>query len=384
MAIPDRKYITNETGSVPGTVGAFSDPTCNPEGSNRPTDYQDITYTEMKRQRIKPAKLLPTPATYVEDVSGLSRVYPCDVNIVPGSYYRGMGGHNAAHFGEAATFPKSYSPSTSAINQARLTAFNRLNAESTQLGETLATFSQTTRMVTKRAFQVGEIALALKRGDFKKLSSMLKGDVPGSVKRLSPSRRLADGWLELEFGWKPLLSDVHLAVEMYRNGIVEGQIANSRANVTKGGFGPKGQSYKGNADRIAKNGANASIKLYATVSNPTLATLNQLGLINPASIGWQLLPFSFVVDWFLPVSKALSSMTASVGYDVTMECRVSESATLTFYRYCGEPQIYRRTVRRTIHSNPVVPKPEVRLDLKAKSMWHLNTALALLRQRFGR
>jgi hypothetical protein len=50
------------------------------------------------------------------------------------------------------------------------------------------------------------------------------------------------------------------------------------------------------------------------LSNPKLAELSSLGLINPLEIVWEVLRYSFVVDWFLPVGEWLGSLTADVGY----------------------------------------------------------------------
>jgi hypothetical protein len=49
------------------------------------------------------------------------------------------------------------------------------------------------------------------------------------------------------------------------------------------------------------------------MSNPQLATINSLGLTNPIAVAWELVPFSFAVDWFLPVGNTLSALTAGQG-----------------------------------------------------------------------
>jgi hypothetical protein len=41
--------------------------------------------------------------------------------------------------------------------------------------------------------------------------------------------------------------------------------------------------------------------------------LESAGLVNPLSIAWELLPWSFVVDWFIPVGNTLEAMTAGYG-----------------------------------------------------------------------
>jgi hypothetical protein len=41
--------------------------------------------------------------------------------------------------------------------------------------------------------------------------------------------------------------------------------------------------------------------------------MGQLGLTNPASMAWAALPYSFVVDWLLPVGTMLGALSAPVG-----------------------------------------------------------------------
>jgi hypothetical protein len=49
-------------------------------------------------------------------------------------------------------------------------------------------------------------------------------------------------------------------------------------------------------------------RVIAQITNPNLFLANQLGLIDIA-LPWKLLPFSFVVDWFINVEQVLSSVT---------------------------------------------------------------------------
>jgi hypothetical protein len=49
------------------------------------------------------------------------------------------------------------------------------------------------------------------------------------------------------------------------------------------------------------------------VTNPNMFLANQLGFLNPALVAWELVPFSFVVDWFVNVGAVISSMTDFMG-----------------------------------------------------------------------
>jgi len=62
--------------------------------------------------------------------------------------------------------------------------------------------------------------------------------------------------------------------------------------------------------------------IHATVNGPELASLKQFGLANPLSIAWELVPWSFVVDWVLPVGEFLDACTATFGLTFKDGCRV--------------------------------------------------------------
>lgn len=55
-----------------------------------------------------------------------------------------------------------------------------------------------------------------------------------------------------------------------------------------------------------------------TVNNPNLLLLNKLGLLNPASIAWELVPYSFVLDWFANINTVLSQFTDFAGLNTDL------------------------------------------------------------------
>jgi hypothetical protein len=67
-----------------------------------------------------------------------------------------------------------------------------------------------------------------------------------------------------------------------------------------------------------------------SVSNPNLAIANQMGFVNPLSVAWEAVPFSFVVDWFSNVGQCLSAMTDFVGFNI------ERSYTTVFVSLTGE------------------------------------------------
>jgi hypothetical protein len=54
----------------------------------------------------------------------------------------------------------------------------------------------------------------------------------------------------------------------------------------------------------------AVMKVRCTVDNPFLRHLSVLGLTNVHAVVWEKIPFSFVIDWLIPIGKALENMNA--------------------------------------------------------------------------
>lgn len=124
-----------------------------------------------------------------------------------------------------------------------------------------------------------------------------------------------------------------------------------------------------------------------------LQDLNQLGLTNPVEVVWELVPYSFVVDWFLDVGGWVSSLSAAVGVTfvegsqtlmqktdlITGFDLVHDSATtVTTYPKRGWWTAGRmeRSVLASLPTPALLPSVKERLGL-----FHLATGLSLLVQR---
>jgi len=59
----------------------------------------------------------------------------------------------------------------------------------------------------------------------------------------------------------------------------------------------------------------AEVKCFieATILDPGAFTREKFGLANPAVIAWEVVPWSFAVDWFIPIGDVLSAASATSG-----------------------------------------------------------------------
>jgi hypothetical protein len=70
-----------------------------------------------------------------------------------------------------------------------------------------------------------------------------------------------------------------------------------------------------------------------------LYLLSQLGLANPAAVAWELVPFSFVVDWFTDAGTFINSFTDFLGCSVTnsYQVHILKFEDHQVYTYAGAP-----------------------------------------------
>lgn len=231
---------------------------------------------------------------------------------------------------------------TDARNEAVTKALNKIADQKINLGESLATFGQTLRMFTSR----GEVLLeALKfiRRD--------KSLLPFLAKRIRDLRReglvtaAASRYLEYIYGLKPLMDDVYTGGELLKGKAVSPMLlkAVGYANRTRN-RGPRSNWKVASYSRINRLSHQETVKVKCTLwarADPNysgLRALNQLGLVNPASLAWDLVSYSFVVDWFVPVGPVLSALTAPMGLlfvDGTIATRASGTLQAQYFVESG-------------------------------------------------
>ena len=176
--------------------------------------------------------------------------------------------------------------------------------------EIYATRIQTANTVAKRVGQLANAMLSLKRGKWKQfkrhlgLSKNLKK--PGAHK----FEDIPGLWLEYSFGWAPLISDIYTILD----NTFDSPKSKIEASVKRESTRPYTKStnyveHKGESQTLCV--AKACVNVQVDV--PALAALSQYGITNPLAVAWELVPYSFVVDWFLPVGDYIEQMNATAG-----------------------------------------------------------------------
>lgn len=198
-----------------------------------------------------------------------------------------------------------------AASQARARLIGKLHYGDASLGVTLGSVRQSRAMILSRLKQARNLLLKAKsfertaefKRDLRSFANMPLKDV---------AKGLADTHLEWIFGWVPLYTDIHSAMLVLAGDLPGDFCRSTGSNVTVLSGAP------GSSPRIDCNVRNKSVwSTQVTVENPNLWLLNRLGLINPAVVAWDLVPWSFVVNLFVNVNSVLKSFTDLVGLKFT-------------------------------------------------------------------
>lgn len=313
-------------------------------GIPNPYGYVPIWWT-LRSVSYRQAKPFNLPLAYYQEINSITRFEPHSsnpadwVSIENCPYIDWNSGYGAA------CYNKAYARFKSSLGDSAAVAVN------------FAEGRQSMAMVTERCSQLYRFSRALKRLDFASAFSILgltaveverrprvsrfkvdmwsrkwtkhhyspRGTKPGykassenaSIERFRTvtlrrsSKSFADNWLELHFGWAPAVSDIYTATKILsdpwdQKGLKKTASASNTAEVTFGAW-PGPTSYKG----VVKQTVYISAEVIGV--NPNLELASRLGLVNLASVAYELVPWSFVLNWFASVEEYLASFTDFAG-----------------------------------------------------------------------
>ncbi len=180
---------------------------------------------------------------------------------------------------------------------------NEIKAQKVNLTVSIAELGKTTDMVASFAHDAFGFLRSLRNGRLLDAVNAIKKP------RTRSDKALASRWLEYSYGWTPLMFEVHGLSELIYNRIKSEYI---HGNV-KSTYRYRNNYSSGN-DLIRENLVVFRKNDYRyKVSSVGLKTLAESGITNPSLVLWELVPYSFVVDWFVGVGDYLSSLDAMVG-----------------------------------------------------------------------
>lgn len=184
--------------------------------------------------------------------------------------------------------------------------------DSAQVGLALMEAKASLAMAERRLVQFGQLFKGIITKNFRLVAKAI-GNTKKSreVFRKTKGRPISETYIEWLFGWKPMIDDVQNVIEILGRDF-------SGSTITAKAMETSYQEYVVSSIReyrTFKGRHKISGKL--VVTNPNALLASQMGLTNPASLVWEAIPFSFLVNWFIPIGKYLATWDHGLGYKFT-------------------------------------------------------------------
>lgn len=217
----------------------------------------------------------------------------------------------------------------SVLNSLKIQLLDELHDMDVNLAVAYAERTATADLVRGTATKLLKGARAIKKGNFNEAArhlglprSGLRKDHQGKWRRTNYTRdAFSQKWLEFSYGWVPLYNDMYGSLVAADKALAKKpdrlipavkqahheETMENHTNVIDY-YGPWTQVVeKIHVKQVMKMACKVKIE------NPVLATVQSVGLTNPALVAWELVPFSFVVDWVLPIGNWLTAIAPLVG-----------------------------------------------------------------------
>lgn len=223
----------------------------------------------------------------------------------------------------------------------------------------LGELPETVKMVSEPVLDVLRAYRHVRKGRFDKAVKIFKTRDPA----FRVDRHASNAWLSLQYGWLPAISDAYAAAEAYDAIVREKPFTyiRARSKATKN-FPAAKSTY--NVGAVTMYGIAVILKTTYKQS-----IWESLGILNPAVLAWELLPFSFVLDWAYDIGSWLELVTTLPSgqgstYITTERIWKTEMGPVSTtakdvkgsegFRYSS---VY---LKRTISSAPGVPPPRLK------------------------
>lgn len=208
--------------------------------------------------------------------------------------------------------------------------YSKLLDQKVDLATALAEGAKSVNMIADLLMRLLQFFLGLYRLN---PSRIVKG-FTGLVKDLLPlsTKKLSNDFLAYRYGITPLISDISGSVEQIAEYFdSEPKVfARSRKRTVIDNSDPFSwiPAPLGFEKQVIKDKVTIDIvyKVTYTIENLGQRRLAELGFTNPVNVNWELVPFSFVVDWFIPIGNYLRDMSSVSGL------RVKECTRTTTFR----------------------------------------------------
>jgi hypothetical protein len=267
----------------------------------------------------------------------------------------------------------------------------KLKKSDVNLGVAFAERKETAHLLGDTATRLAKSIRQLRHGNVRNAMN----ELGISSKRGEPrGSNVPQQWLGMQYGWKPLLSDVYGACSALEKApAADWRVTTKAASKSTQGWTHQWTGLGAGLGSAKVENSNYT-RLDALPGNELLGSLASLGITNPLLIVWERVPFSFLVDWALPIGDWLDSVDALLGYE---SCFYSSSDytvcnwetrgvddRLEDQRFKNDYRESKKLVRLYRETSDSVPLPTFPRIKDPTSLGHMANGLALLAGQFGR
>lgn len=316
-----------------------------------------------------------------------------DLKLVPSNTVNDVYEYDGSYT-PASRFPKTdrVLPSVDAnmVRRAETECLGKLKDLNVNYAVALAESRKTVGLVGKTIWQLYDAYRHAKKLRWKQAARSLGVSPPGFKKS---SKDVSGRWLELQYGWLPLMGDLYGLYEDNRKGFLRSA---PRVSVQRTILKPV-SDFKKSFDSLDINYSHSDgskygvkVRLDYQLDSSALSSAASAGLLNPFVVAWELVPFSFVIDWALPIGNWLEAFDASygltfIGGSKTTFVRINRKGVCKHKRAREPYRIHAADLtsqfdyfkmNRSIYGSPPIPTPYWKSPI---STAHALNALALLR-----
>lgn len=323
MARTSTVYVKHGNRHVYDGQGSYPNNTVHTEREGQVTTKTTVTRSDIQRARSNGGFRPPLPYSYTESKEGpliwsIAARESSYAKVSPGLVSPWSKAQLSGAFHVISTRPPA-SPSGNAARRMSTQMLNDLKDQRVNLSMALASRKQTASLLASSARTLHNSATSALKGNFKKAFRVLG-------LRYRPQQSVANKYLALVFGYRPLINDIYGLYEELcspksnRMMVVVRGKANERVrrNVYTSSVYTDSGSYnfgRGIARLEQHDNITQKMSWWFELDSKFLQDLARNGLTNPAVVAWDLVPFSFVLDWLLPVGRVLNALDAQVGFN---------------------------------------------------------------------
>jgi hypothetical protein len=314
-------YVVDDNGisEIGGHSYSYSQGGWSRSSVNTPGYYKGF---RSGKKNVTPVDLPMNAFSFSKDriVHSLAETQYEVVNLTANTYYLKV---ERGCFQEGLIYPsRSASDFVTLDKTAASRMLSGLKDQSVNLGVAVAEGRKSLDLIAKTATNLANAGFAVKKFDFAGAARALGVPFTRKAKKhMRPSNSVASNWLELQYGWLPLLSDIKGAAEFVaKTSNYHPRSRYSTSSTKTDGYSRTYENYPRMLTDQWSTSHTVKYVIYFSEQgggNPPVA----LGLTNPLAIAWELVPFSFIVDWFLPVGTFLNNLDATSGLVFVKGCR---------------------------------------------------------------